>query len=95
MNDILHRLELWYLARCDDDWEHQYGVRIDTLDNPGWTVEIDLLGTPLAKVNFSSVNVERSEHDWVQCSVEDGKFKGAGGPENLGEILRIFLDWAT
>ncbi|MFK0239099.1 Imm53 family immunity protein, partial [Streptomyces vinaceus] len=29
------------------DWEHEWGVKIATLDNPGWTVEIDLEETDL------------------------------------------------
>jgi Immunity protein 53 len=35
-------LEKWYRARCNGDWEHQWGVEIGTLDNPGWRVHIDL-----------------------------------------------------
>jgi hypothetical protein len=38
----LERLQRWYLGECNGDWEHSYGVRIDTLDNPGWIVTIDL-----------------------------------------------------
>lgn len=37
----------WYVRECDDDWEHSYGVKIDTLDNPGWTIAIDLRETSL------------------------------------------------
>jgi len=43
----------WYADQCDGDWEHQYGVCIETLDNPGWTLTIDLIGTPLADRSFS------------------------------------------
>ena len=35
----------WYESNCNDDWEHGYGVKIETLDNPGWLVQIDLFGT--------------------------------------------------
>lgn len=31
-------LERWYASQCDDNWEHSYGIRIDTLDNPGWRI---------------------------------------------------------
>ena len=31
----------WYLSQCNGDWEHAYGVKIDTLDNPGWTLEVE------------------------------------------------------
>jgi Immunity protein 53 len=43
--ESLSLLERWYSAQCDGDWEHQYGVHIGTLDNPGWTLRIDLCGT--------------------------------------------------
>ncbi|MEV8403368.1 Imm53 family immunity protein [Streptomyces niveus] len=35
-------LRNWYAQQCDGEWEHERGVRIATLDNPGWTVSIDL-----------------------------------------------------
>jgi hypothetical protein len=47
MPDELARLRAWYSARCDGNWEHEHGVKIDTLDNPGWSVVIDLEGTDL------------------------------------------------
>ena len=31
----------WYSAQCDEDWEHQYGVKLETLDNPGWSLIIE------------------------------------------------------
>lgn len=33
--DVLERLERWYAAQCNGDWEHTYGVKIGYLDNPG------------------------------------------------------------
>ncbi|MFE6026463.1 Imm53 family immunity protein [Streptomyces niveus] len=35
-------LRNWYAQQCDGEWEHERGVRIATIDNPGWTVSIDL-----------------------------------------------------
>jgi hypothetical protein len=29
----------------------------------------------------------------VDCRVKDHKFEGRGGPENLHDILQVFLDW--
>ena len=45
--DCLYLLQRWYVAQCDSEWEHSYGVSIDTLDNSGWTLRIDLAGTSL------------------------------------------------
>jgi len=54
MNEI-DRLQKWYKSQCNGDWEHQQGISITSCDNPGWWVEIDLSGTPLATKLFASV----------------------------------------
>jgi hypothetical protein len=35
----------------------------------------------------------RTEHDWIDCSVDGGVFKAFGGPLNLTEILDVFRRW--
>jgi hypothetical protein len=57
----LQQLQQWYQAHCDGEWEHAYGVEIGTLDNPGWSVRIDLVATPLAKQAFTEI--KRLEND--------------------------------
>lgn len=94
-NNMLDLLQNWYVSQYDNDWEHQYGISIDTLDNPGWKVTIDLIGTELEKKTFSQIDMEESENNWMQCEVTDGKFKGAGGPKNLGDIFEVFLNWSN
>lgn len=94
--DLISWLQHWYAAQCDGDWEHSYGVEIRTLDNPGWTVSIDLSGTALEGAQFDEVDGRwRSEGDWVDCRVEDACYRGAGGSHNLEEILRIFQEWVV
>jgi hypothetical protein len=89
------QLQTWYASHCNTEWEHTYGVKIDTLDNPGWTVTIDLVGTELDNVPFTPKVEQRSETDWLHCNVNDRAFKGAGDPDKLEIILGIFLDWAS
>ncbi len=31
-------IQKWYAKHCNGDWEHFYGVKIETVDNPGWSV---------------------------------------------------------
>lgn len=88
---LMSRIEAWYKDRYDGDWEHSYGVSITTLDNPGWNVEIDLVETPWSHVTKRFLRNERTDSDWVQFEVKDGKFAGSGGIANLSEILQIFL----
>ncbi|WP_338708672.1 MULTISPECIES: Imm53 family immunity protein [Paenibacillus] len=40
MMNTLKWLQNWYHENCNGDWEHSYDVKIDTVDNPGWSVEI-------------------------------------------------------
>ena len=91
---ILFRLQNWYLSQCDEDWEHQNGVHIDTLDNPGWMMSVDIAETELEEKSFDFTKIERSEHDWIIARVDKKKFEIDCGPENLEEAMTIFLDWA-
>lgn len=92
--DALGLLQQWYLSQCDGDWEHSWGVKISTLDNPGWSVDINLDETELESRVFNAINKERGEDDWIVCRVKEKVFEGRGGPLNLEEIINVFLRWA-
>ncbi|WP_346890569.1 immunity 53 family protein [Clostridium sp. UBA3887] len=93
--DMIAWLSEWYKSNCDGDWEHYYGIKIDTLDNPGWKVDIDLVDTYLEDVEFNKVQIYIDDLNWIHCSVADGVFKGGGSIDKLEEILKIFRVWAT
>lgn len=93
MTEPLRCIEEWYQKQCNGVWEHSYGVRIETLDNPGWMVEIDLKETSLWRNDLTEVNVERSASDWFRCRVGAGKFYGFGGANNLVDLIQTFLKW--
>ncbi|MFI5925028.1 immunity 53 family protein [Micromonospora sp. NPDC051543] len=86
-------LQAWYATQCDGEWEHEYGIRIETLDNPGWSVRIDLGDTALSGMAYERQEIRRSEHDWVLTWVEKDQFGAACGPLNLGEALHLFRQW--
>src|SRR5688500_11087080 len=86
-------LQHWCLSQCDGDWEHGFGVHIETLDNPGWIVKINLIGTELEGQRFDRIKIERSEQDWILSWVEEDIFKCASGPLNLDESLSFFRTW--
>ena len=65
MTSALEQLEKWYAARCDGLWEHGWGIKIETLDNPGWTVHIDLNETRKDGAILETVKIERSDRDWT------------------------------
>jgi hypothetical protein len=93
MEDTIGWLQDWYSSLCDGDWEHIYGVEINTLDNPGWYVKIDLKGTNLASRSLPEICKENNESDWFVCRVRDDIFEGYGGSHNLETILKVFRDW--
>ena len=33
---VIGTLERWFKSRCDGSWEHDFGITIETTDNPGW-----------------------------------------------------------
>jgi hypothetical protein len=98
--NVLQEIEAWYLSQCNGVWEHSYGVKIGTLDNPGWTIEIELTDTNLMNKAFDVHTYGVHEHsadsgnNWIHCKVEDNKFIGNGGSNKLEEILNVFLSWA-
>ena len=99
MDDLLRALQDWYARQCDDEWEHSYGVKIESLDNPGWLMKIDLVGTDLQDRLFDPVvdQVDASGFQqadrWLHCYIKDGVWLGAGDETKLHVILKTFLDW--
>jgi hypothetical protein len=90
----LSRLEEWYAARCNGEWEHGSGIHIETLDNPGWRVKIALHDTSKESRTLQRQTIQReNEHDWIHYCSEDRTFHIACGPKNLSESLDIFLLW--
>ena len=92
--NLLLRLQRWYGSYCDGDWEHTYGITIGTIDNPGWTLSVNIEDTDLEEAVYESVTVERSPEDWYQCFVREKIFEGAGGAGNLTDLISTFLEWA-
>ena len=92
--DVLGDLQKWYAANCNGGWEHYFGVVIETLDNPGWLLKIDLEETTLDGKHYQGFRRDLSEEQWIYCRVEDNKFIGIGDETQLEEIIKLFLSWA-
>lgn len=98
--NTLARLQTWYFRQCNGDWEHASGINIQSCDNPGWWVKIDLAGTPLQRQAFTEiaegVDVRRFPQGshWLSCYNENGIWQGAGDATQLERILEVFLAWA-
>ena len=94
-SEDFQRIQFWYASNCDGDWEHGNGVAIETIDNPGWSVTINLEGTDLAKAVLTKPDVmigqKVGQEDWVLCWIENQTFYGIGGPLKLGLIAFEFV----
>lgn len=85
----------WYAEQCDGEWEHRYGIEIGTLDNPGWSLKVDLVETPLQGRAFDRRKIERSDDDWIHLWSDGNHFQSACGPRNLAEALDEFAAFAS
>ncbi|WP_329318173.1 Imm53 family immunity protein [Streptomyces sp. NBC_01262] len=70
-------------------------MKIATLDNPGWTVGIDLTETDLEEHDYPHQEINRTAQDWVRAWTAEKTFRAACGPGNLAEALALFRTWAT
>lgn len=83
----------WYANQCDGDWEHSYGIKIETLDNPGWSVIIDIEGTNCKHLSDSRWKyVEFDDANWYGYKIENGKFEASGDPSKLDYLLQLFRE---
>ncbi len=89
MNDWLSN---WYKLNCNGDWEHTYGIRIETLDNPGWLVEIDLVETSCEGMKIS-IKSEKSEDDWFDINADGEVFTAVGDPMKLQLLISHFKEF--
>ena len=69
------------------------GVKIDTLDNPGWQVQIDLNETRKQDSLLALVKLDRTGTNWIYYWIEKKRFEIVCGPLNLSEALGIFVSW--
>ncbi|EMO43853.1 Imm53 family immunity protein [Leptospira santarosai] len=86
----------WYQSQCDGDWEHEYGIEINTNGDRGWQVKIEVNFTELDGVVINHTLIQQGLNDWYSFSLKDGKFLAEGDPKKLSIILEKFKEiWVT
>lgn len=97
MYNTLNELTKWFAMQCDGDWEHNDGITIESLDNPGWLITISVEGTLLENAKFDAVksgNPDDSDDDsWIECYKQGTVFTAMCGKIMLEAALNVFLDW--
>ena len=91
---LISEIENWFKQRCDGDWEHQGGISIETLDNPGWCVKVEY--SDLAHSVDDSVeekSIRRSDTDFITFTYDGASetLTIVCGVSNLSEALELFL----
>jgi len=92
--DLLEWLTGWYASNCNRDWEHTYGISIGTLDNPGWSMIIDLTDTPLEGRQLTEISMSNSDNDWYRISSTGEQFAGYGDEKKLNVLIGKFKAFA-
>lgn len=85
---MMHDLVNWYVSHCDGEWEHGYGITIETLDNPGWAVNI----TGASDKQDFHIKTEGDKR-WLHIKATSTEFSGYGDESRLVELLSIATKW--
>ena len=83
-------LNKWYEEQCNGEWEHSYGIKIETIDNPGWHLTIDLSDTPYQLLSCPLIKIENNFNDWLHFKIDNNTFIGFSSINNLNELVASF-----
>ncbi|GAB2777907.1 Imm53 family immunity protein [Amycolatopsis magusensis] len=86
-------LQDWYADQCNGDWEHEFGIRMGTLDNPGWWFEVDLVDTDLEQRVLAKTSAEPGPGRWVWAESDGQKFSSSCDLSSLDGALRLFREF--
>ena len=93
MESTLSSIQKWYIEQCDGNWEHSYGIKIETVDNPGWFVTIDLLETTTDAIrDIGLIKSEVDDKDWYIIQIKNGQYLASGDPLKLDFLLGKFKE---
>lgn len=84
----------WFEQQCDGDWEHDLGIRIETLDNPGWALNVRIEDTELDGQVADWQRIDEGDDQWVHWRATGVMFEARCGPGDLERALRAFRTFA-
>ena len=90
----LNYLMSWYREQCDGDWEHEFGIRIATLDNPGWDLEVDITDTNLEGRVVDRCRKEIAGGGWMFVASTGQMFQASCDPSSFEVVLAEFRQFA-
>lgn len=93
VDDYLEFLASWYSAHCDGEWEHEFGLRIETVDNPGWNLQVDLVGTEMEGRVARSSRRDSEGGSWVIVASDGSLFEASCDPMSLRLAVQAFKEF--
>jgi hypothetical protein len=87
-------LQAWFAQQPDSYRAKPGAVVINTLDNPGWSLKVSLDGTRLGGVVLPEFSPKKGEANWFSRHSDGKVFCAYGGPLNLIDILKEFVEWS-
>ncbi len=91
--EVLERIQAWHKTQLERGRSLEHAIRIETLrEKPGWTVQIDLAGTPLSGLKLAPYREGATGRDWLAYRIKEDRFEGIGDPTKLQALLFAFLD---
>jgi len=93
-NAALQSLAVWFVEHCDGDWEHDRGITIESLDNPGWAVDVGIGGTELEGHWVDWTQSDRNDDDWLHWRSTGTMFEARCSANNLERAIESFLAFA-
>ncbi|MFB9690533.1 immunity 53 family protein [Amycolatopsis plumensis] len=85
----------WYASQCDGDWEHEFGVRLETLDNPGWRLRVDTVGTGAEGRVLPRSKADLGPDRWLWTAADGESFEASCDVRSLAELLAAFRRFAS
>ena len=93
MDNIVDWLQNWTMSQIDGDWEHELGVSIRMLDNPGWLLSADISNYFDFVLNTNPMK-GKTDNDWIDCYIiakQSSTYLYINGDlKKLNHLLHIF-----
>ena len=90
--NLIKWLSKWFDSQCDGSWEHSNRLIIESIDNPGWNIQIDLQDTELENLEIKWTLVENNENDWYGFKVQNSRFSASGDTSKLELLITKFKE---
>ncbi len=88
---MINWLQKWFKDQTDGNWEHEVIIKIESIDNPGWSIEIDLMKSDIIPIEWRLFEI--SDDNWLGYKFEDNIFYIAGDANKLDLSIRVFQEF--